>query len=70
MPGSRRQVAWEWEHSEDGTSIWRQYWPNGQIKAESTWRNRRCVGVVRRWDREGRLLSEVEFRNGKMVRAK
>jgi len=33
---------WEWQHNEDGTSIWTQWHSSGQIKSRSTWRNFKC----------------------------
>jgi antitoxin component YwqK of YwqJK toxin-antitoxin module len=58
--------AWSWEHAEDGTSLWTQYWPNGEKKAESIWRNFMADGEARRWDRSGELVSGVTFRRGQM----
>jgi formylglycine-generating enzyme required for sulfatase activity len=57
-------VDWQREHRSDGTSVWTQYWENGRQKAESTWHDFKADGVARRWDREGKLISEVKFRNG------
>lgn len=38
------EILWRWEHKNDGSSVWKQWWPNGQKKAESTWRNFKCEG--------------------------
>ena len=46
--GGRR--VWEWNHREDGTSVWTQYWPNGKPKARSRWKEFHAEGVARRWD--------------------
>jgi hypothetical protein len=54
------------QHGLDGTTIRTQYWPNGQKKSESTWRNFRLDGVARRWNRSGQLISEVRFVNGRV----
>jgi hypothetical protein len=62
------QPVWSWEHAEDGTSVWTQYWPNGEKKAESTWRNFMADGEARRWDPSGELASKVTFRRGQMQR--
>jgi hypothetical protein len=56
--------VWEWERAGDGAATWTQWWPNGQMKARSTWRNGRCEGVAERWTADGTLLSKVVFREG------
>ncbi len=38
--------VWEWQHNEDGTSIWTQWDNNGQIKSKTTWYNFRCVSQL------------------------
>ena len=58
------QMLWQWEHQDTGTSVWTQYWPNGQMKASSSWRNFKCYGTAQRWDRDGKHLSRVEFVDG------
>lgn len=58
---------WQWEHKEDGNSVWTQWWPNGQKKAESTWRNFKCEGIATCWDRSGKIVSRVEFADGGLV---
>ncbi len=61
------RTVWAWEHRPDGSSTWTQYWPNGQKKAESTWKNGRCEGTATRWDLSGKKISEREFRNGALA---
>jgi formylglycine-generating enzyme required for sulfatase activity len=56
--------AWRWEHKPDGTSIWTQFGENG--KSESTWRGSTAHGKARTWDRSGRLLSELDFVDGRL----
>ncbi|MBM4041775.1 MAG: hypothetical protein FJ290_25030 [Planctomycetes bacterium] len=58
---------WSWQHREDRTSVWIQWWPDGKKKAESTWRNHRCEGTATRWDRSGKVVSQVEFADGALV---
>ena len=60
------RIVWSWEHAPDGKSAWTQYWPNSQKKAESSWRRFEADGPARRWDRSGKLVSEVNFRRGQM----
>ena len=57
-------VIWSWIHKEDGTSIWTHWWPNGQRKSESTWRNHKCEGKAMRWARDGKVVDTVEFLGG------
>jgi len=59
---------WTWEHQEDGSSMWTQYWPNGRKKAESTWRDFRCEGISTVWDRNGEIISRNEFAKGRNTR--
>jgi len=52
------------ERSEARTFVRTQYWDNGVKKSESTWRGYKAEGPAQRWDREGKLISEVQFENG------
>jgi len=61
-------VIWSWNHRPGGVSVWTQYWPNGRKKAESSWKNGKCDGVARRWDSTGKLVSEITFKDGLIVR--
>jgi hypothetical protein len=56
--------AWQWRHAPDGTGIWTQWHENGVKRAESVWRRRHADGPARVWDRRGRLIRDVAFRNG------
>jgi hypothetical protein len=60
-------VKWEWEHRDDGTSVWTQWWSAGRKKAESTWRNFKCNGTARLWGPVGQLISEKNFADGKFA---
>jgi len=62
---------WSWDHRADGdgTSVWAQWWPSGQKKAESTWRGFRADGLARRWDSAGTLAVETSFKTGRPVAA-
>ncbi|MHC4476629.1 MAG: SUMF1/EgtB/PvdO family nonheme iron enzyme [Planctomycetota bacterium] len=55
---------WNWQHNDDGISIWTQWWSNGQKRAQSTWRNFKCQGLASRWDPAGRIISQTEFFDG------
>jgi hypothetical protein len=60
------RIRWHWEHRSDGTSVWTQFWDNGNKKAESSWRGPVANGEARRWDQRGRLDSTVEFMEGRL----
>jgi len=51
------EKLWAWTHRDDGTSLWTQWWPNGEKKSESTWRDGRCEDVAKCWDRSGKLIN-------------
>jgi len=57
-------LKWKWEHRQDGTSVWTQFWPGGTRKAESTWRNFRAEGIATRWDKRGNVIETVTFKGG------
>jgi hypothetical protein len=60
---------WSWVHDADGSSVWTRYWPNGQKKAESTWRGLEADGKALRWNPDGSLAGEAEFDDGSMAGA-
>ncbi len=59
--------VWIWEHQDNGTSLWTQFWSNGQKKHESAWRDGRCEGVAKHWDNSGKLTAQFEFKDGNLV---
>ncbi len=62
---SAGRKAWTWDHNPDGHSRWTQFWPNQTTKAESTWKHFHADGPAKRWDSNGRILSEASFSDGK-----
>ena len=60
------QIIWQWDHLDNGTSKWTQYWSNGKMKACSHWRNFKCNGTAERWDMDGKPLTSVEYVDGSM----
>ena len=60
--------AWEWERRPDGGGVWTQYWPNGQTKSRSEWKQGQAHGPAMLRDYMGGRRSEREFRNGELVR--
>jgi formylglycine-generating enzyme required for sulfatase activity len=57
-------LAWQREYRRDGTTVWTQFWENGTKKSESTWRGFKADGPAKHWDRNGKLISEVQFKDG------
>lgn len=62
------QKTWEWNYTGDGDT-WQQWWPNGNIKAESVWVNGRCEGMANTWDINGKLIQEAQFEYGRLKTA-
>jgi formylglycine-generating enzyme required for sulfatase activity len=63
--GSR---CWQWEHREDGTSVWTQWFSAGTKKAESVWKDFHAHGPAQTWDRAGKPVSSVIFQKGRITR--
>jgi hypothetical protein len=58
---------WEWQHGDEGTGVWSQWWPDGSRKARSTWIGLRCDGPAMRWDYSGNLTHRAVFKEGRLV---
>jgi len=37
---------WEWEYGPDGAATWTQFWPNGNKKHVSIWKDGKCTGAA------------------------
>lgn len=61
---------WAWRHHDDGTNTWSQWWPNGQMKCESTWRDMHCEGLTRTWDVKGKLVNTSTYTAGRVTSSK
>jgi hypothetical protein len=61
------RMCWQWEHRDDGSSVWTQYWPNSQTQSQSTWRDGLCQGSATLWDPTGQIVSRRQFRDGMLV---
>jgi hypothetical protein len=59
---------WSWEHRDDNTDAWIQWWHNGQKKSESLWHNGMCQGTATLWDQEGRVIQQYMFTSGKKTK--
>jgi hypothetical protein len=64
---TRGRICRQWEHRDDGGSVWTQYWPGGQMKSQSTWRDGLCQGTATVWDHAGQIVSQRQFRDGILV---
>lgn len=61
------KLLWSREYREDGTSLWRQWWPEGRLKSESAWMGFKAHGPAKLWDPAGKLIGEKKFADGKIV---
>jgi hypothetical protein len=61
-------VSWTRDYAEDGTEIWITYWPDGQTRTRSTWRDGRAEGEAVLHDPSGRPVYRVEFQHGLPIR--
>ncbi len=52
------------DHEADGRFVWTRWWPNGQMRSQSHWKDQAADGRARTWDAGGRLLSDVLFKDG------
>ncbi len=59
---------WTREHAADGTMVWTNYWPNGQVRTRSTWQDTHAEGPAVLHDPSGREIYRVEFQHGLPVK--
>ncbi|MGH9663391.1 MAG: hypothetical protein ACRD9L_03080, partial [Bryobacteraceae bacterium] len=57
---------WEWNHRDDGTAVWTQYWPNGNRKHETQWRAGKCEGTASAYSSSGAEVHRYEFHDGEL----
>jgi formylglycine-generating enzyme required for sulfatase activity len=55
---------WEWYHEVGGVSRWTVFWPGGEKKSESAWRQFHADGPAKSWSPEGVLEDEYRFEWG------
>ena len=46
------------------------FYPNGQIKMETYWKDGEQIGMERKWSEEGQLLLEANLKDGKLISLK
>jgi hypothetical protein len=61
-------VAWTRDHRADGTVVWKNYWPDGKVRTESTWRDNHAEGPAVLRDPSGKEVYRVDFERGIPVR--
>jgi formylglycine-generating enzyme required for sulfatase activity len=61
------RIKWTRNHTPYGTTTWTNYWPNGNKKSQSVWWKMMAHGAAVNWDKNGQVLHQVQFENGKMV---
>lgn len=57
---------WQWNHLDDGPSEFCTYWQNGQMKSSSFWKDKKCTGKTKNWDKDGNLILELEYEEGRI----
>jgi len=62
--GEDGRKRWEWQHEADGNDAWKQYWPNGNLKHVSHWRNGVCEGEAAAYDPSGKPVNTYRFVHG------
>jgi antitoxin component YwqK of YwqJK toxin-antitoxin module len=62
----RGNILWKWNHKDNGTEVWTQYYSNGNKKSRSVWRDCRANGRAKRWDSSGNRICSVSFVNGRL----
>lgn len=60
-------IKWTKEHTPYGITIWTNYWPGGKKKSQSTWWGLIAEGPAISWDKNGKVLHELSFENGRVA---
>lgn len=61
---------WEWEYLDDGDALYKTYYKGNKLRTVGRYKGRIAQGIARRYSREGEIVSEVLFENGKIVKIK
>ena len=61
-------LLWQRDHQTDGTTVWTNYWPDGRIRTQSSWRDLHAEGPAVLHDPAGKEIYRVEFEHGVPVR--
>lgn len=57
-------VLWQRDHRGDGSVVWTNYWPDGKVRTQSTWRDMHAEGTAVLNDPSGAEIYRVEFNRG------
>lgn len=58
------QLISQRDYQPDGRFLWTRWWPNGQMRSQSGWKEQVADGRARTWSLDGKLLSDVTFTDG------
>lgn len=61
-------LAWKRDHRVDSATVWTNYWPDGTVRTQSTWRDLHAEGPAVLYDPTGKEVYRVEFEHGEPVR--
>jgi len=56
---------WSRQYKCNNKVVWTTYWENGKKRTRSHWKNMFADGKATMWDKNGNIISEVEFKHGK-----
>ena len=59
---------WSWEYLEDHNAIYRTYYKGNVLKSTGRYKGKIAQGMAQSYSRNGALVSEVLFDNGKMIK--
>ena len=61
------KIVWTRDHTPYGISVWTNYWSNGKKRSVSTWWGLTATGPATSWDRDGKVLHQIMFDEGRRV---
>jgi antitoxin component YwqK of YwqJK toxin-antitoxin module len=65
--GPDGKIKWTRDHTPYGISVWTNYWSNGAKRSVSTWWGLTATGPATSWDRDGKVLHQIMFEEGRRV---
>lgn len=60
-------VKWTKDHTPYGTTVWTNFYSNGNKKSQSTWWGLTANGPATSWDKEGKVIQQLNFENGRLA---
>lgn len=61
-------LEWTREYRPDGSTVWKNFWPNGILRTQSTWKDTHAEGPAVLHDPAGKEVYRVDFEHGIPVR--